>query len=215
MARVFATQQTKKRRTSVDIDATVDTVGLNVSGDQANLKTFIGAVKTFEVHREPMPNFREKLDAFQKMCDRHNGFLTSSIAVDKCLLSMVLIYFERARMKLIGYTKDRYFFYALFLAIEMEEDSLDGLTEIIHYILGQAPCTLNYGDRDDQIRDQRLWDQRLRPFYQGKDAFWTRLGHRAYVRFDDISAMSDRFPLAHGALSRSRAQRDLVNFCTF
>ena len=46
-----------------------------------------------------------------------SGFLLQSTIVDQYLLAMVLIYLERARLTSIGYTKDRYFFYALFLAM--------------------------------------------------------------------------------------------------
>lgn len=226
LMRVYATQTVKKRRTSVDDPSLVPTQGKQMiegkilegaAAAAAALapSTAVPKPTTTIIVKELSPVYLEKLAAFQRMCDRHIGFLTSSIVVDKYLLSMVLIYFERARMKLIGYTKDRYFFYALFLAMEMEEDTLDGLTEIIHYILGQAPCTLNYGDnRAEQIRDQRLWDQRLAQFYQGKDAFWTRLGYQAYVRFEDIVATSERFPI-HKALSRTRTPKELASFSTY
>jgi len=224
LMRVYATQTLKKRRTSVDDPALVPSQGKQMiegkilEAAAVQQKSSGGAMSlptTTIIVKELSPVYLEKLAAFQRMCDRHIGFLTSSIVVDKYLLSMVLIYFERARMKLVGYTKDRYFFYALFLAMEMEEDTLDGLTEVIHYILGQAPCTLNYGDnRAEQIRDQRLWDQRLAQFYQGKDAFWTRLGYQAYVRFEDIVATSERFPI-HKALSRTRTHKELASFSTY
>eukprot|EP01087_Luapelamoeba_hula_P019647 TRINITY_DN653_c0_g1_i1.p2 TRINITY_DN653_c0_g1~~TRINITY_DN653_c0_g1_i1.p2 ORF type:complete len:237 (+),score=44.04 TRINITY_DN653_c0_g1_i1:179-889(+) len=215
--RVYATQTLKKRRTSVDVDPSLMLAQTKMMEPTANYykPQAVQVQLPVVVAKELSPAYLEKLAAFQKMCDRHIGFLTSSIVVDKYLLSMVLIYFERARMKLIGYTKDRYFFYALFLAMEMEEDTLDGLTEIIHYILGQAPCTLNYGDnRAEQIRDQRLWDQRLAQFYQGKDAFWSRLGYQAYIRFDDIVATSERFP-PHKVLSRTRTHKELATFSTY
>jgi len=158
----------------------------------------------------------EKMHAFQVMCDKHIEFLISSRVVDKYLLSMVLIYFERSRMKLVGYSKDRYFFYALYLAMEMEEDTLDGLTEIIHYILGPAPCTLFYGEarKEEQTRAQALWDQRLTQFYQGKDALWARMSYNAYVPYEDTCAVSARFPM-HQVLSRTRTPKDLSEFSCY
>lgn len=46
-----------------------------------------------------------------------SDFITSSAVVDDYLLSMTSIHLKRAGLNALGYTKDRYFFYALYLAI--------------------------------------------------------------------------------------------------
>jgi hypothetical protein len=153
-----------------------------------------------------------KLMAFLHMCDKHEEFLMRSATVDKYLLSMVLIYFERAHLTAVGYTKDRYFFYALFLAMEMEEDAVDGLSEVIYYVVGQVPPRSTIPGQLSEA--EHRWNSRLIQFYKGKDRFWARLNYRVYVSTEDCAYVAQRFP-QHRVLHRTRTDEDLKSLKRF
>jgi hypothetical protein len=160
----------------------------------------------------------ERIRSFREMCQRHEGtsvrvfaavplpghfcsscspattpsttgFITTSSAIDGYLLALASLYLKRAGLSAQGYKKDRYFFYALYLAIgtlslfalmregvstrhralyrvraETEEDLPRGAEEILLYLLGPAPSGL-LGRRTLQIE----WDRRLSNFLTGKD----------------------------------------------
>jgi hypothetical protein len=111
--------------------------------------------------------------------------------VDGYLLAMASLYLKRAGLNTCGYTKDRYLFYALYLAIgtfcwhysvfalhglaplflaETEEDLPRGAEEILLYLLGPLPSSAK-GEGPSLLRStqQLEWDTRLSRFLAGKD----------------------------------------------
>ncbi len=125
---------------------------------------------------------------------RSIDFLNCSTAVDGYLLSMASLYLKRAGLNTCGYTKDRYLFYALYLAIgtfffwhysvfarqayssapfflaETEEDLPRGAEEILLYLLGPLPSSAkSEGPSLLRSTQQLEWDTRLSRFLAGKD----------------------------------------------
>jgi hypothetical protein len=117
-----------------------------------------------------------------------SDFVYSSEVVDEYLLAMASLYLKRAGLNSMGYAKDRYFFYALYLAIgtaspplqrysvvltwyrtETEEDLPRGAEEIILYLIGPAPEPENDCFVLAPTEQQREWSRRLSRFLAGKD----------------------------------------------
>jgi hypothetical protein len=137
----------------------------------------------------PLPGRLRSSRSPATTCHINSGFITTSSAIDGYLLALASLYLKRAGLSAQGYKKDRYFFYALYLAIgtlslfalmregvstrhralyrvraETEEDLPRGAEEILLYLLGPAPSGL-LGRRTLQIE----WDRRLSNFLTGKD----------------------------------------------
>jgi hypothetical protein len=168
--------------------------------------------KQLQVEPEEADRHAFRVHCFREMCLRHEGasyfylrrlgftdarsidFLNCSTAVDGYLLAMASLYLKRAGLNTCGYTKDRYLFYALYLAIgtfffwhysvfarqayslallflaEPEEDLPRGAEEILLYLLGPLPSSAK-GEGPSLLRStqQLEWDTRLSRFLAGKD----------------------------------------------
>lgn len=83
-------------------------------------------------------------------------------SLDQYLVSMVFVYFKKARLRHEEYTRDN-FFRALYLAHEMEEEYEENRWELLPWALG------------------RQWQYRLREFVAAKNELWQRMSFRGVV----------------------------------
>lgn len=122
------------------------TCGRQVDGLQQQLLQQPQAERGYEAPDNGHPNNDSRqakehsfrISRFLEMCHRHEGtrtgkgkrvsqvltlvlvcedFIKNSVVIDSYLLAMASLYLKRAGLNAKGYTKDRYFFYALYLAI--------------------------------------------------------------------------------------------------
>jgi len=102
-------------------------------------------------------------------CDRNNQ------VIDKWLAAIVFEYFQRSKLLLYQYTREK-FFLALYLAIEFEEDEDRKVKD----------CLLDY-----LLHHDNIWTSK-KQFIRKKDKFWKKLGFRCMVvrrRLEQITAI--------------------------
>eukprot|EP01088_Endostelium_zonatum_P020883 TRINITY_DN7910_c0_g1_i1.p1 TRINITY_DN7910_c0_g1~~TRINITY_DN7910_c0_g1_i1.p1 ORF type:complete len:218 (-),score=30.65 TRINITY_DN7910_c0_g1_i1:45-698(-) len=148
------------------------------------------------------------IERFMKMCHRHKELLIKSCIIDQFILSTVLLYFQRAELKLVEWQDERNFFYALTLALETEEDVVDSIVEVVEYVVGRAP-------KSDGTSDERYkasWTSKFKRYNQGKDVLWKRMDYRTVVSYQECLVELSYFPTEpdfNGKLLRSRTDKDL------
>lgn len=182
---------------------------LSLSEDQQSRKR----QKQLQVEPAEADRHAFRVLCFREMCLRHEDFLNSSTAVDGYLLAMASLYLKRAGLNTCGYTKDRYLFYALYLAIETEEDLPRGAEEILLYLLGPLPSSAK-GEGPSLLRStqQLEWDTRLSRFLAGKDKFWARLEYRTWVSEDKCRREMGRFSVHDQFMRKQRTQEHMLDW---
>ncbi|GAB6022107.1 hypothetical protein CHUAL_006250 [Chamberlinius hualienensis] len=116
---------------------------------------------TVTIHQNEMTTFFKLIETDERIIRLLNTDVCCRIA-DKYLLAMVFVYFKRAKLSPMEYTR-RNFFTALFLAHDMEEEDDDAKVELLRWSLGHR------------------WSLMTCRFLRARDKLWKQINYRGIV----------------------------------
>lgn len=135
-----------------------------------------------------MFEIKSKKKAFTQLVRQNRRFLQASIVHDGFLLSFVYVYFQKLGLTIDQYTNSN-LYCGLYLAVAMEEDSEEGIHEVLVQVVGVSKhfMELDYTNvpRRTLYEDHQEWRKELHAFYAKVNKFWAALNFNSHVSFAD------------------------------
>lgn len=160
---------------------------------------------------------KTKKRAFVYLCKSNRKFLRSSVVFDGHLLAMAFVYFQRLHL-----TVDKYdnmnLYCALYLASASEEDSEEGVHELLCHVVGVSEdfpeLDYTHVKRKCLYNDHDEWQKDLHRFYSLVSKFWRALDFNAHV--DACETMTVQNALdGESSVFKPRSQSTLAKFTPF
>jgi hypothetical protein len=154
---------------------------------------------------------------FIALCNKNINFFETTVVFDGYLISHAFNLLCRANISSSELNMDL-IFSALWLSCATEEDSPEGIDEIMSFHIG------NYIDNFDReyvaVRCRNLFEDELEyqryvaEFHKIKDDLWRRMGHNTLVREEDCTKVMSELK-ENEIFQRIRTHKDLELFAPF
>lgn len=151
------------------------------------------------------------------LCKSNRKFLHSSLVMDGHVLAMCFVYFQRLRFTVDHYNNMN-LYCALYLATACEEDSEEGIHELLCHVVGVSTdfpeLDYTHVKRKCVYEDHEEWRKELHKFYGRVSTFWRALDYNAHV--DAAETMTVQNALAgESSVFKPRSQSTLDKFTPF
>lgn len=155
--------------------------------------------------------------AFVSACKRNRKLITSSKVFDGHALATAFLLLQRLNLKPYDYTDDN-LYCALYMAVAMDEDSEEGVHELLVHRVG---VSVDFPELDYTNVKHRCvyekheeWRKELHRFHAKVNAFWKALDFRTFVDIELV--MQTQAQLAgESSLFRPRKQETLESLAPF
>jgi hypothetical protein len=155
--------------------------------------------------------------AFVSLCKRNRKLLQSSKVFDGHALAMAFIYLQRLNIKPYDYNDDL-LYCALYMAVATEEDSEEGVHELLVHRVGVSVDfpELDYTDvkRRCLYDNHEDWRKELHKFYAKVNQFWKALDYRTFIPAQQV-ATTQASLAAESSLFAPRQQSDIDRLAPF
>jgi len=217
------TEQRKKVRTESATEISPSYVNKNINNNNALILQTqqdqnIDINKNAIIYQIIMTEMysRMKREAFTTLCNIHRNFLQTSKVFDGYLLSVAFGLFEKLQLMITQYDED-HFFSALYIAVAMEEDSEEGIHEILVHKVGVSRDFMNLAYTKVPMRhlydDYPTWHADYKPLVSKVAKMLRGLNYNACVNRDNVLAIMQSFSSCD--LFQPRQQSKLDSFTKF
>lgn len=181
---------------------------INNCTDNAPSEDFLESTRKLEA------KYRKR--AFISLCKRNRRLLQFSKVFDGHTLALAFIYLQRLAIKPYDYNDD-HLYCALYLATATEEDSEEGVHELLVHRVG---VSVEFPELDYTNVKRRCWTtheewrKELHKFHSKVTQMWKDLDFRTFIHAEEVAATQASLA-RRSSLFSPRQPRDLAQFAQF